>query len=152
MYTHRPQTLGFDGGYAYRERPTGGNQALYTVTAPGQTITENTAARLQYPSYFTGDYTAPGLDIAETKFITYNNTAVTELKVTNTGSAPVSQAFSVQSPIATTASGDELTGSVLIRYGLTTVTPRLSGDGFTVNGTALTRTVNLDPGASTTLK
>jgi hypothetical protein len=154
MYTHRPQNLGFDGGYAYRERPTGGSQALYTVTLPGQTVTENSAARLQYPSYFTGDYTAPSLDIAETKFITYNNTAVTELKVTNTGADPVSQVVSVQSPIATTASADgsELTGSVTIRYGLTTVTPRLSGEGFTVNGTALTRTVSLDPGASTTLK
>jgi hypothetical protein len=95
MYTHRPQNLGFDGGYAYRERPTGGSQALYTVTLPGQTVTENSAARLQYPSYFTGDYTAPSLDIAETKFITYNNTAVTELKVTNTGADPVSQVVSV---------------------------------------------------------
>src|SRR5690349_10339937 len=147
MYTHTPGTLGFAGGYAYRERPTGASQSLYTVTIPGSTIAENTAARVQYPSYFTGDYTATGLDIAETKFITYNDVAVTELKVTNTGTDPVSKTFSVQSPIATTASADgaELTGSVTIRYGLTTVTPRLSGDGFTASGAALTRTVNLDP-------
>jgi hypothetical protein len=155
MYSHNPGTLGFAGGYAYRERPgTGANQNLYTVTIPGSAIAENTAARLQYPSYFTGDFTSTGLDVAETKFITYNDVAVTELKVTNTGTDPVSKTFSVQSPVATTASADgsELTGSVTIRYGLTTVAARLSGDGFTATNGALTRTVNLDPGASTTLK
>jgi hypothetical protein len=154
MYTHTPGTLGFAGGYAYRERPTGASQSLYTVTIPGATVTETTASRLQYPSYYTGAFTSPGLSIGETKFITYNNVAVTELKVTNTGADPVSKTFSVQSPVAATASADgsELTGSVPIRYALTTVTPRLSGEGFTASGSALTRTVSLDPGASATLK
>ena len=154
MYTHTPGTLGFAGGYAYRERPTGASQSLYTVTVPGSTITETTASRMQYPSYFSGAFTSPGLSIAEKKFITYNNTAVTELTVTNTGTDPVTKTFSVQSPIATTASADgsELTGSVTIRYGLTTVAVRLGGDGFTAASGALTRAVTLDPGASTTLK
>src|SRR3954452_4878905 len=154
LYTnnHTPGTLGFAGGYAYRERPTGASQSLYTVTIPGQTITETTASRLQWPSYFTGAFTSASLNIAETKFITQNNTAVTELKLTNSGTDPITRTVSVQSPIATTASGSELTGSVTIRYGLTTVTPRLSGDGFTVNGTSLTRDVTLDPGASVNLK
>src|SRR3954449_10179240 len=43
MYTHRPQDLGFGGGYAYRERPTGASQNLYTVTLAGTTLTESTA-------------------------------------------------------------------------------------------------------------
>ena len=109
---------------------------------------------MQYPSYYTGQFTSTGLTIAETKFITYNDTAVTELKVTNTGTDPISKTFSVQSPIATTANADdsELTGSVTIRYGLTTVTPRLCGEGFTAAAGALTQTVNLDPGATTTIK
>ena len=46
----------------------------------------------------------------------------------------------------------ELTGTVAARYALTTISPRLSGDGFTVSGTTLTRTIRLDPGASTTVK
>ena len=147
MNNHTPGTLGFAGGYAYRERPTGASQSLYTVTIPGQTVTETTASRLQWPSYFTGAFTSASLNIAETKFITQNNTAVTELKLTNTGTDPITRTISVQSPIATTAAGNELTGSVTIRYGLTTVTSRLSGEGFAANGTALTRDVSLDPGA-----
>src|SRR5262249_24638796 len=31
MATHAPARLGFGGGYAYRERPTGANQNLYTI-------------------------------------------------------------------------------------------------------------------------
>src|SRR3954464_7174217 len=152
MNNHTPGTLGFGGGYAYRERPTGASQSLYTVTIPGQTVTETTASRLQWPSYFTGAFTSAGLSIAETKFITQNNTAVTELKLTNTGTDPITRTISVQSPVATTTTGSELTGSVTLRYGLTNLTMRLSGEGFTPNGTALTRDVTLDPGASTTLK
>ena len=152
MYTHQPQTLGFAGGYAYRERPTGASQALYTVTIPGTTLTETTSARMQFPSYFSGTFTGGGLSVEETKFITNNNTAVTELKLTNTGTEATTKTVSIQSPVATTAAGSELTGSVTIRYGLTTITPRLSASGFTVNGTALTRDVALDPGASTTVK
>src|SRR4051794_19434780 len=134
MYTHTPGTLGFAGGYAYRERPTGGSQSLYTVAMTGTTLAETTAQRVQYPSYFQGQWTGTGVSVAEKKFITYNDTAVTELTVTNTGTDPVTRTVTVASPIATTANaaGDELTGSVTIRYGLTTVTPRLSGDGFTV--------------------
>src|SRR3954469_5876367 len=66
MYTHTPGTLGFAGGYAARERPRGSSQSLYTVTMPGSTVTETTASRLQYPSYYTGAFTSPGLSVAET--------------------------------------------------------------------------------------
>ena len=109
---------------------------------------------MQYPSYFSSVYTSGSLSIAEKKFITYNNVAVTNLTITNTGSSPSTNTFIVSSPIATTPSqdGTELTGTVAARYGLTTISPRLSGDGFTVSGTTLTRTISLDPGASTTVK
>ncbi len=66
---------------------------------PGQTVTETTASRLQWPSYFTGAFTSASLSIAETKFITQNDTAVTELKLTNTGTDPITRTISVQSPI-----------------------------------------------------
>ena len=52
MYTHDPATLGFAGGYAYRERPTGRNQDMYTVALSDTTLTEDTAARKQYPSHW----------------------------------------------------------------------------------------------------
>src|SRR3954447_15703534 len=152
MYTHTPGTLGFAGGYAYRERPTGASQSLYTVAMTGTTLAEATAQRVQYTSYFQSWFTGTGVQVDEKKFITYNDTAVTELTVTNTGTDPVTKTMTVSSPIPLTASGDELTGAVTIRYGLTTVAARLSGDGFAVNGSTLSRTLNLDPGQSASLK
>jgi len=154
MYSHTPGTLGFAGGYAYRERPTGGSQSLYTVAMTGTTLTETTASQLQYPSYFSGTWTGSGVSVDEKKFITYDDVAVTDLKVTNTGTAPITKTITASSPIATTASADgsELTGQLAIRYALTTIYPRFSGDGFSAAGGTLSRTITLDPGASISLK
>ena len=105
MYTHTPGTLGFAGGYAYRERPTGASQNLYTITISGATLTETTAQRMQYPSYYTAAFTATGLNVTEKKFITDNNVAVTSLTITNTGGASTTRTLTASSPIATTASG-----------------------------------------------
>ncbi len=164
MYTHNPRTLGFGaggtganggGGYAYRQPPTtGAPQSLYTIAVTGVTLTEDTAQRLQYPSYFSAVFTGAGLSVAEKKFITDNNVAVTDLTLTNTGTTTLATTVTATSPIATTASvdGSELTGQVAIRYALTTIFPRFSGDGFMASGTNLSRAVSLDPGASLTMK
>src|SRR5215475_12512322 len=171
MYTHNPSALGFvsagahnnsDGGqgngWAYRQPlqvtnpPTVRN--LYTISLSGGAVTEDTSQRVQYPSYFSATFNRTGLSVAEKKFITYNNVAVTDLTLTNTGSDPVTTTVTANSPLTTTAStdGTELTGTVTPRYALTTIFPRFSGDGFAVNGTDLTRDVSLDPGASVTVK
>ena len=154
MNSHTAGTLGFAGGYAYRERPTGSNQSLFTVAVQGATLAETTAQRRQYPSHWSSVHTAAGLSVAQRKFITYNNVAVTLLALTNTGAEPATSTVTASSPIATVPAtlGSELTGTVTARYGLTVLTPRLSGDGFTVSGTALTRSIALDPGQSTTLQ
>ena len=130
MYTHQAGTLGFANGWAYRERPTGSNQAMYTVSISGATLSEVTAERRQYPSHWSSVHSATGLRIAQKKFITHNNVAVTLLDVTNTGNEATTRTVTVASPLATTSAalGTELTGSVKARYGLTTITPRLSGD------------------------
>ena len=164
MYTHNPRTLGFGaggtganggGGYAYRQSPTtGAARSLYTIAISGDPLVEDTTQREQYPSYFSATFTRPGLSVAEKKFITYNNVAVTDLTLTNTGDTALSTTLTGSSPIATTASADgtELTGTVTLRYALSTIFPRMSGDGFTVSGTNLTRDVSLDPGTSVSLK
>jgi hypothetical protein len=163
MYTHNPSVLGFaaggfganGGGWAYRQPPTGGRpQDLYTIGISGAALTEDTSQRWQYPSYFSSVFTRPGLSVAEKKFITYNDVAVTDLTLTNTGSSAETDTLTAASPIATTASADgtELTGQVTLRYALSTIYPRMSGDGFTVSGTSLTRTVTVDPGASVSVK
>ncbi|MEN3304811.1 MAG: hypothetical protein V7603_1013 [Micromonosporaceae bacterium] len=164
MYTHNPRVLGFaaggggangGGGYAYRQPPTtGAPQSLYTVGVSGDALVEDTAQRTQYPSYFTSVYARPGLSVRERKFITDNNVAVTDLTLTDTGDAPLATTLTASSPVATVGSADgtELTGSVTLRYGLSTIFPRLSGAGFTVAGTGLARQVTLDPGASVSVQ
>jgi hypothetical protein len=172
MYTHNPRVLGFaaggyganGGGWAYQQPGSpGAPQNLYTIGVSGGKLAEDTAKQLQYPSYFSGEYTRPGLSVAEKKFITYNDVAVTDLTLTNTGSSPQTVTLTAASPIARTpASGGpdggpasastELTGTVSLRYGLSTIYPRMSGDSFTVSGTKLTRTVTLAPGTPVSLK
>src|SRR5262245_20682287 len=152
MYTLTPGTLGFAGGYAYRERPTGASQNLYTISISGATLAETTSARTQFPSYYQATFTATGLSVNEKKFITYNNVAVTYLTSTNTSTASTTRTITASSPIATTASGSELTGTVTARYALTTMLPRFSGDSFTVSGTNLTRSVTIAAGASVSFK
>src|SRR2546425_2508426 len=164
MYSHSAAVLGFaaggtgpngGGGFAYRQPPTTASpQNLYTIGVSGATVVQDTTRQTQFPSYFTGFYTAGALRIEEKKFITDNNVAVTGLTITNAGSSTTTSTLTATSPIATTRSADntELTGSLGIRYGLTTIFPRLSGDGFTVSGTNLVRTVTLAAGASISLK
>jgi hypothetical protein len=65
MYTHNSGALGSGGGCAYRERPTGNNQNLYTVAIPDAALTETTAERKQYPSHWASAHTAPGLVAAQ---------------------------------------------------------------------------------------
>jgi hypothetical protein len=164
MYTHNPRTLGFagngtgangGGGYAYRQPPTtAAPQDLYTISVSGDALTADTSKQIQYPSYFSGVFTRDGLAVAEKKFITDNDVAVTDLTLTNTGDSTQTSTVTATSPIATTPSADdkELTGTVTLRYALSTIHPRMSGDGFDADGTNLTRTVTLDPGQSVSLK
>jgi hypothetical protein len=152
MYTHDEDGLGFGGGWAYRERPTGGNEDLYTIDVSDADFDEDEDQRAQYPSHWTSVHVGDGLSIQQTKFITYNNVAVTLLTLTNTGDAPTTRTVTASSPPAQQADGNELTGEVVTRYDVTTVTPRFSADGFTVDGDVLVRDVTLDPGASVTLK
>jgi hypothetical protein len=169
MYTHAPGTLGFaaggtgangGGGYAYRQPPTtGAPRSLYTISVSGGALAEDTSKRVQYPSHYTAVFTRDGLSVAEKKFITYDNVAVTDLTLTNTGDSAVTTTLTATSPIATTPSADgtELTGTVPLRYALSTIFPRMSGDGFTADGAAstppaLTREVTLEPGQPVSVK
>ena len=154
MYNHTAGTLGFAGGWAYRERPTGSNQNMYTVSVSGASLSEATANRAQYPSHWTSVHNATGLRVDQTKFITHNNVAVTLLTLTNTGTSATTRTVTATAPPTseTTADGTERTGRVDMRYQVTTVTPRFSGDGFQADGNNLVRQVQLEPGDSITLK
>ncbi|HEX6196453.1 MAG TPA: PKD domain-containing protein [Jiangellaceae bacterium] len=152
MYNHDEDDLGFGGGWAYRERPSGGNQNLYTIEVSGADFDEDEDARAQYPSHWTSVHTDDGLTAEQAKFITHNNVAVTLLTLTNTGNEPTSRTVTAGSPPTSETDGSERTGKVVTRYDVTTVTPRFSGDGFDIVDGDLVRDVSLEPGESITLK
>ncbi|GKQ37847.1 Ig-like domain-containing protein [Streptomyces sp. A012304] len=156
MKEHGPARLGFAGKVAYWESID--NRSAYTVdlAVGGEklALSEDTGARTQTPSHWRGVFTheATGLKVTQTKFITDANVAVTNLAVTNTGPVRREITLRAASPYTTTAEGRELTGTVAAKNNLTTVFPRLSGDGMTADGASLTRALAVPAGATVTVK
>jgi len=156
MKTHQPTRLGWDGDVAYWESLGGGGAFTFTVQADGQavTLTEQASQRRQTPSYFQSVFTGGGLRLTQTKFITAEDVLVANVEVTDTSGAARTVRVAATSPQAGTVEGDELVGTVRAFNSLTTVTPRLSGDGFTAApGTAsLVRDLAVPAGGSATTK
>ncbi|MGH9213593.1 MAG: Ig-like domain-containing protein [Acidimicrobiales bacterium] len=152
MATHNPNVIGFGGQVAYWDVING--QAGYTISLGDGGFDQVVAERVQQPSNWRGSYVnaATGLEVRVTKFITDNNVAVTNLAITNTADEPQTLPIRVDSPHATTPDGDELTDVVDARRGLTTLFPRLSGDGMTVDGSELAGEVTVDPGETVDTK
>ncbi|GIH60444.1 carbohydrate-binding protein [Microbispora siamensis] len=150
MKEHDPAVIGFGGSLAYWESID--NRDAYAVDL-GTALRENVAERLQMPSHWEGVYTGDGLSVVVRKFITHENVLVTTLEITNTGAAQRSVPVTVTSPYAKTADGDrELTGVVTAKNRLTTIFPRLSGDGLKVDGAALKGTLTIAPGKTVRTK
>ena len=160
MRQHSNSVIGFGGRMAYYNEFFDGfaNQNGYAITIGSGGFTEQPDQRLQTPSYWSGVYLNAGLNVRAgvRKFITGDNVAVTNLSITNTGPAAQTLPLTVDSPFARTAAGDELTGvhDVLNSRGerLTTVFPRLSGQGLVPNGGRLTGSVTVESGQTVTVK
>jgi hypothetical protein len=150
MKTQTPSVLGFGGTVAYWESIN--DQPAFIMTAGSGAWTEQVAQRWQAPSYWKSVHTNGSLRITQTKFITQNDVAVDNFAITNTGTGSATVPLRVTSPYATSGSGTELTGQVTVKNGLTTIFPRLSGDGFAAASGALTRSITLAAGATTTVK
>lgn len=150
MNTHNPGVIGFGGNAAYWDNIS--SQNAYAVTISPGTFAEQISGRLQTPSHWKGVFTSGSLRVDMAKFITHNNVAVTNLTITNNGSASSTLQLRATSPYATTASGSELTGSRLVKNNLTTIRPRLSGDGFAVAGGGLDRSITVAAGQTATTK
>ncbi|MBB2910800.1 hypothetical protein FHS43_002063 [Streptosporangium becharense] len=150
MKEHDPAVVGFGGRVAYWESVD--DRDAYTVSL-GTDLREDVAGRLQTPSHWKGEYTGDGLAVTVKKFITHQNVAVTTLAVTNTGTAQRDVPVTVESPYTTSADGDrELTGVVTAKNRLTTIFPRLSGDGLKARDGKLTGTLSIAPGATARTK
>src|SRR4051812_44346021 len=85
MTTHNPAVIGFGGNVAYWDSIS--NENAYAVTASPGTFTEQPAERRQTPSNWRSVHTSGSLRMEVTKFITHNNVLVTNMAVTNNGSA-----------------------------------------------------------------
>lgn len=137
---------------------------LYTVTVPGQAVTEVTANRFNAPSHAKSRYTVgtTGVTADTTKFITYDNVAVTAISFTNPGGAPATFTVRAASPLATQpgAAANEVTGTRTITSGANnglvntawdTVRISLSGADFTRSGSDLDRQVTVPAGGTVSL-
>ncbi|MBD8080023.1 discoidin domain-containing protein [Cellulosimicrobium arenosum] len=137
---------------------------LYTVTVPGQTVTEVGAQRFNAPSHAKARYTigSTGVTADLKKLITYDNIAVTALTFTNPGGSDATFTVRAASPLATTSTDadDELTGTRTLTSGSnnglvdtpwSTVTVGLKADGFERAGTNLDREITVPAGGSVDL-
>ncbi|MFC0527482.1 discoidin domain-containing protein [Phytohabitans kaempferiae] len=155
-------TMGFAGS-AYVGGPNNlGN--LYTVTVPGQTVTEVNANRFNAPSHAKSRYTigTTGVSADLTKFITYDNVAVTAITFNNPGDSAATFTVRAASPLATEAGQGtgEVTGTRVITSGSNngtvdtawdTIRMSLTGVGFTRGGANLDREVTVPAGGSLSL-
>ncbi|MEV6866886.1 discoidin domain-containing protein [Streptosporangium subroseum] len=137
---------------------------LYTVTVPGQTVTEVNTNRFNAPSHAKSQYTigATGVTADLTKFITYENAAVTVIGFTNPGGSAATFTVRAASPLATQAGATaaELTGTRVITSGSNnglvdtpwdTVKIGLTGAGFTRSGANLDREITVPAGGTVSL-
>ncbi|MDI1461390.1 discoidin domain-containing protein [Catellatospora sp. KI3] len=150
MKVHTPGTLGFAGRVAYWESISDNN--AYTITASPGTFTEQTSQRWQGPSYYKSVHTSGSVSITQQKFITNNNVAVTNLSITNSGTASTTITLRAVSPYATSGSGSELTGTAGTKNSLTSITTKLTGDGFAATSGGLNRSITIAAGATATAK
>ncbi|MFD2796076.1 discoidin domain-containing protein [Promicromonospora vindobonensis] len=155
-------TMGFAGN-AFAGGPNNLGD-LYTITVPGQTVSEEGSARFNAPSHAKARYSigSTGVTADLRKLITHDNTALSALTFTNPGSSDVTFTVRAQSPVARSAADadDELTGTRTLTSGAnnglvdtpwSSVTVGLKADGFTRSGSALDREVTVPAGGSVDL-
>ncbi|NDO91037.1 hypothetical protein GYH36_16490 [Cellulosimicrobium cellulans] len=137
---------------------------LYTVTVPGQTVTEVGAQRFNAPSHAKARYTVGSTGVVADlkKLITYDNVALSAITFSNPGTSDVTFTVRASSPLATTSteSADELTGTRTLTSGANNglvdtpwadVTIGLKAPGFERSGTNLDREVTVPAGGSVDL-
>src|SRR5690606_23121401 len=137
---------------------------LYTVTVPGQTVTEVGAQRFNAPSHAKARYTVGSTGVVADlkKLITYDNVALSAITFSNPGTSDVTFTVRASSPLATTSteSADELTGTRTLTSGANNglvdtpwadVTIGLKAPGFERSGTNLDREGTVPAGGSVDL-
>src|SRR5699024_12780606 len=126
-----------------------GVDSFYTVrvAVDGETVAlaEKIEERKQTPSYWHSVFTGAGLRLDQAKFISQNNVAVTNLRLTATDGSSKDVTLTGTSPLASTPAGEgeELTGVQDTKNDITTLYPRFSGDGFTAEDGTVSQSVTV---------
>ncbi len=165
MYTSSPRVIGFGGNTAYHQPLNAGNMYAITFHSEGRQLStsETTSKRVNYPSNWVSLYTVgSNLTADVTKFINQENVAVTAITLTNISqteqTVTVQAASDFVSEQSTVEIGGtvvpELIGTVSSPANLTTITTRLTGNGFDYAESehALSRELTLAAGESVDLK
>jgi hypothetical protein len=150
MKTHNPGTLGFGGQVAYWESIS--NQNAYSVAISPGSFGEQVSQRRQTPSHWRSVHNSGSISVTQSKFITHQNVAVTNLAITNNGGGAQTLQVRATSPYASSGSGGELVGNRASFNSLTNLTMRLSGDQFSIASGGLNRSVTVNPGQTVTVK
>lgn len=152
MYTSDPRVIGFGGKTAFHQ-PLTDSAAMYSITLKSGgkniTLTEDKTKRVNYPSHWIGTYSGGGVTMKVSKFINYQNVAVTLVTLTNTSpDQEITLDMSLYSPFVSAYSDsegfDELTGKVTSPGNLTQISTRMTGS---LDGVSL-----MDSGTKGTLK
>ena len=167
MYTSNPAVIGFGGNTAYHQPLGAGNMYQITFAQDGTRLStsEDTTQRVNYPSNWVGTYAVGsglGLQADVTKFISQENVAVTAVTLRNSGETDQTVQVNAYSGFVSQAAAltvgeqeqTELTGTVQSPAGLTTITTRMTGDGFQAAEDAgtLTRSLTVPAGGSVEFK
>ncbi|WDM77148.1 Ig-like domain-containing protein [Xanthomonas cucurbitae] len=145
LSAHAPEIPGFVGQAAYWHATD--FDALFRIESTQGTAAvqwkERAGQRRQTPSYFSTvfDDATAGVRMRLVKYITEQNVAVASMVFSSLDGAAHTLSVQALSPMAQHAQGNELTGAFDAYNAITTVFPRLSGDGFRVDGKRLVREV-----------
>ncbi|MCD0252677.1 Ig-like domain-containing protein [Xanthomonas campestris pv. campestris] len=145
LSSHVPEQPGFVGQVAYWHATD--YDALFHLQSTQGTRevqwNEQPQQRRQTPSYFSTVFedAGAGVRMRLVKYITEQNVAVATFVLSSLDGAPHTLSVQARSPMATHADGAALTGAFDAYNAITTVFPRLSGDGFRVDGARLVREV-----------
>ena len=138
LSSHVPEQPGFVGQVAYWHATD--YDALFHLQSTQGTRevqwNEQPQQRRQTTSYFSTVFedAGAGVRMRLVKYITEQNVAVATFVLSSLDGAPHTLSVQARSPMATHADGAALTGAFDAYNAITTVFPRLSGDGFRVDG------------------
>jgi len=155
MRSHTASALGFVGDISYGDSLYVGEG--YRISLEGKRVSEVPAERKNYPSHSHNIFRGDNLEVDSKKYITYNNSAVTQLEIKNTGSQALSFNIITTSALTQSMEGNELVGQVQgpkmaqlagkeYVEGTTTLNIRVSATDATASNQKLITPVTIQPG------